>query len=129
MIDFPRILKKRTGYIERIKPFIRKNVAKVLTGQRRVGKCFLLYQLIEEVLNEEPDANIIYINLEDFEFNTLQTAQDLHAYVTSQSKVKERNIILRISESGILLLVTGLQTEVKFWKIWYIIIYYTGDMR
>ena len=68
-MDFPRILKKRKGYIERIKPFMRKSVAKVLTGQRRVGKSFLLYQLIEEILREEPNANIIYINLEDFEFS------------------------------------------------------------
>ena len=52
-MDFPRILKKRKGYIERIKPFMRKSVAKVLTGQRRVGKSLLLYQLIEEILGEE----------------------------------------------------------------------------
>lgn len=93
MINFPRILKKRKGYIARIKPFMRKSVAKVLTGQRRVGKSFLLYQLIEEILNEEPNANIIYINLEDFAFNSLQTAQDLHSYIASQSKEKERNYI------------------------------------
>ena len=59
-MNFPRILKKRKGYIDRIKPFMQKSVAKVLTGQRRVGKSFLLYQLIEEILAEEPDANIIY---------------------------------------------------------------------
>lgn len=49
---------------------MQKSVAKVLTGQRRVGKSFLLYQLIEEILGEEPDANIIYINLEDFAFSS-----------------------------------------------------------
>ena len=43
-MNFPRILKKRKGYIDRIKPFMQKSVAKVLTGQRRVGKSFLLYQ-------------------------------------------------------------------------------------
>ena len=58
-MNFPRILKKRKGYIDRIKPFMQKSVVKVLTGQRRVGKSFLLYQLIEEILGEEPDANII----------------------------------------------------------------------
>ena len=61
-MNFPRILKKRKGYIDRIKPFMQKSVAKVLTGQRCVGKSFFLYQLIEEILGEEPDANIIYIN-------------------------------------------------------------------
>lgn len=74
-MNFPRILKKRKGYIDRIKPFMQKSVVKVLTGQRRVGKSFLLYQLIEEILAKEPDANIIYVNLEDFTFSSLQTAQ------------------------------------------------------
>lgn len=92
-MDFPRILKKRKDYIERIKPFMRKSVAKVLTGQRRVGKSFLLYQLIEEILGEEPNANIIYINLEDFAFSSLQTAQDLHSYIISQSQKKGKNYI------------------------------------
>jgi hypothetical protein len=36
-MEFPKTLIKRNGYIERIKPFMRKNIAKVLTGQRRVG--------------------------------------------------------------------------------------------
>ena len=92
-MNFPRILKKRKGYIDRIKPFMQKSVVKVLTGQRRVGKSFLLYQLIEEILGEEPDANIIYINLEDFAFSSLQTAEDLHSYTISHSKEKAKNYI------------------------------------
>ena len=92
-MNFPRILKKRKGYIVRIKPFMQKSVAKVLTGQRRVGKSFLLYQLIEEILAEEPDANIIYVNLEDFTFSSLQTAEDLHSYIISHSKEKVKNYI------------------------------------
>ena len=92
-MNFPRILKKRKGYIDRIKPFMQKSVAKVLTGQRRVGKSFLLYQLIEEILAEEPDANIIYVNLEDFTFSSQQTAEDLHSYIISHSKEKVKNYI------------------------------------
>ena len=92
-MNFPRILKKRKGYIDLIKPFMQKSVAKVLTGQRRVGKSFLLYQLIEEILAEEPDANIIYVNLEDFTFSSLQTAEDLHSYIISHSKEKVKNYI------------------------------------
>ena len=93
-MNFPRILKKRKGYIDRIKPFMQKSVIKVLTGQRRVGKSFLLYQLIEEILAEEPDANIIYVNLEDFTFSSQQTAEDLHPYIISHSKEKLRIISL-----------------------------------
>lgn len=92
-MNFPRTLKKRKGYIERIQPFMRKSVAKVLTGQRRVGKSFLLYQLMEVIVGEEPAANIIYINLEDFAFSSLQTAEDLHSYIIAHCKERKRNYI------------------------------------
>ena len=82
-MNFPRILKKRKGYIDRIKPFMQKSVVKVLTGQRRVGKSFLLYQLIEEILGKEPDANIIYINLEI-----------LHSVLYKQQKIYTRTSFL-----------------------------------
>ena len=101
MIKFSRILKKRKGYVEQIEPFMQKSVAKVLTWQRRVGKSFLLYQLIEEILNKEPNANTIYINLEDFAFSSLQTAQGLHSYITSQNKEKERIYIFIDEIQGI----------------------------
>ena len=39
----------RLDYLERISPFIRKGLIKVLTGQRRVGKSFILYQLMDEI--------------------------------------------------------------------------------
>ena len=65
-MDLPQTLINRKGYSERIKPFMRKSIAKVLTGQRRVGKSFLLFQLMKQVLEEEPNANIIYINFEEY---------------------------------------------------------------
>ena len=43
-----------------------KPMAKVFTGQRRVGKSFMLFQIIRIILDNEPDANIIYINNEYF---------------------------------------------------------------
>ena len=92
-MEFPKTLIKRNGYIERIKPFMRKNIAKVLTGQRRVGKSFLLYQLMDQLLVEEPDANIIYINFEDFAFSHIQTAEDMHAYIMSKFRKEKYNYI------------------------------------
>lgn len=92
-MNLPKTLIKRKGYIDKIKPFVQKSVAKVLTGQRRVGKSFLLYQIIEEILIENPKANIIYINLEDFAFSFLQTAEDLYNYIVSQSQNNGYNYI------------------------------------
>jgi len=37
----------RLVYSERIKPFIGKEIIKVITGQRRVGKSYILFQYNE----------------------------------------------------------------------------------
>ena len=85
-MKIPKTIKKRDGYIARIVPFMRKPLIKVLTGQRRVGKSYLLFQLMEQVLNEEPDAHIIYINREDMEFDFMRTAADLNNYILANRK-------------------------------------------
>lgn len=38
---------KRELYLGRIKPFVNTQMIKVLTGQRRVGKSFLIFQLMD----------------------------------------------------------------------------------
>lgn len=83
-MELPQRLIERTGYLERTKPFMRKNIAKVLTGQRRVGKSFLLFQLMKYVLEEEPEANIIYLNFEDLSFSSIRTPEEMSAYITSK---------------------------------------------
>ncbi len=75
---------KRPLYIDRIKPFIGKQIIKVLTGQRRVGKSYILLQLIDEIITLQPDANIIYINIEITEFDKIRTHSALYQYVTEK---------------------------------------------
>ena len=54
---------KRTVYLNRIKPFINKDIIKVITGMRRSGKTVLLQQIQAELLNRgKSKANFIYIN-------------------------------------------------------------------
>lgn len=53
----------REAYTSRVEPFIGKPIVKVFTGQRRVGKSFILYQIMENILNENPTAHIFYIIL------------------------------------------------------------------
>ena len=39
----------RMIYLDRIKPFIDTQIIKVLVGQRRVGKSFMLFQLMDYI--------------------------------------------------------------------------------
>lgn len=92
-MKIPANIKKRDSYIKRIIPFMRKPIIKVLTGQRRVGKSFILFQLIEEIRAEEPDAHIVYINKEDMEFDYMQNAKELYEYVQQRNNLDKRNYI------------------------------------
>ena len=53
MTKFPSILYHRDTYIERVKPFMRTPIVKVMIGHRRVGKSFILFQLIDLIKSEE----------------------------------------------------------------------------
>lgn len=92
-MKLPKNIVRRECYTTAVEPFMRKSIIKALTGQRRVGKSFLLFQLIEKIKEESPDANIIYINREDFEFEFMQTAKELHEYVQARLKENVYNYI------------------------------------
>lgn len=83
-MKIPKNIITRDSYISRIVPFMRKPIIKVLTGERRVGKSYLLYQLIQKIQSEETENNIIYINKEDMAFDPIQDALGLHEYVVSK---------------------------------------------
>lgn len=52
----------RQPYIEHIRRFLGKGMIIALTGQRRVGKSYIIRQLVTEIKTDSPQANIIYIN-------------------------------------------------------------------
>ena len=93
MARIPSKVQRRDTYIERIKPFMRTNAVKVMIGHRRVGKSYILYQLINLIKEEEKDANIIYINKEDLEFEFIANYRDLYAYVKERLVDEHRNYI------------------------------------
>lgn len=87
------VIFNRDTYIKRIKPFMRTNAVKVMTGHRRVGKSYILYQLINLIKNEDSNANIIYINKEDLEFEFITNYQNLYDYIKANLKEDLRNYI------------------------------------
>jgi len=73
---------ERPDYLKRLAPFMGKPVIKVLVGQRRVGKSFLLYQIMDTLKKEGvPEERIVYINKELHDFEEIRNERDLIAYV------------------------------------------------
>jgi len=87
---------KREFYLQKIRPFVNKQLIKVLTGQRRVGKSYILQQIKDEIITANPNANIIFINLEKLEFSHIQNYTQLSEFI--QSKTKPENNYLFIDE-------------------------------
>jgi len=85
---------KRPYYSTRIIPFIDKQIIKVLTGQRRVGKSFVLYQLMDEIKKRNKKANIVYINRELEEFLFIQDNKDLNNYLKDKWQEGKSNYLI-----------------------------------
>ncbi|MBD1431836.1 ATP-binding protein [Sphingobacterium sp. DN00404] len=71
----------RPLYTNRIIPFIDKPVIKVLTGQRRVGKSYVMLQLMNYIRDNVQEANIVYINMEMENFVHIKSNIELNAYL------------------------------------------------
>jgi len=71
----------RPVYYARIEPFINTDIIKVIVGQRRVGKSYLLYEIMSNLLDKNPKTDIIYINKENLEFDAIKTYLDLYNYI------------------------------------------------
>ncbi len=84
----------REIYKKNIDRYIGKEIIKVLIGQRRVGKSYLLFQAIDSIKERYPEANIIYINLETNEFDKLTTSDLLYSYIKSKTRSGELNFLL-----------------------------------
>ncbi|MBI5413567.1 ATP-binding protein [Candidatus Peregrinibacteria bacterium] len=75
-----KIYKERPYYLNQIRPFIGSDLIKVLVGQRRVGKSYILFQLIDEIKAKDKKANIVYINKEENEYDAIVNYHDLIVY-------------------------------------------------
>ncbi len=83
----------RKKYLDKILPFIGKQLIKVLTGQRRTGKSYILKQTIQYIEQNIPDANIIYIDKENLKFSTIRNAGELNDYVLAHTVDSVKNFV------------------------------------
>lgn len=82
----------RQEYLNKIEKYFDKETIIVLTGQRRVGKSYMLKQLIERK-SKETDTNIIFIDKEKREYDFIQTYRELNAYIDERLQTEKRNYI------------------------------------
>lgn len=87
-----RIL-KRTNYLSVLKRLKGTPDIKVLTGIRRCGKSEILKQYANEIRQSEEEANIIFIDLNDFSLQSLLKDKNLFDYVTGKYKEGVKNYL------------------------------------
>lgn len=70
---------KQTIYLNQIEPFIDKDIIKIITGIRRSGKSVLLQQIQTELVKRgKKQANFIYMNFENLQYEALLDYRDLN---------------------------------------------------
>ena len=67
---------ERPIYIQQVVKHIGKGLIIVLVGQRRAGKSYVL-KMMRERIEKEDNSNIIYIDKEKREFDSIKNYQDL----------------------------------------------------
>lgn len=83
----------RIFYTDKIKKYLGRNTIIILTGQRRVGKSYLL-RLIRDSFDKNPGDNIIFIDKEKKEYDGIKDYSDLNAFIDTHRKKGKRNFIL-----------------------------------
>ena len=85
---------ERQDFLQKLINTIYTPDIKVITGIRRSGKSKLLEMFIENLKNQIPDANIIHINYNLFQFSTLKNAAALNEYVENLYAPNKENFLL-----------------------------------
>lgn len=83
----------RQAYIDKIEKYLGKETIIVLVGQRRVGKSYIM-KTVRDQKASNPDNNIIYIDKEKREFDSIRNYQDLNQYIDEHFVASKHNYIL-----------------------------------
>ena len=83
----------RQSYIDKIEKYLGKEIIIVLVGQRRVGKSCMM-KMIRDRKKADDCNNIIFIDKEKREFDSIQTYLDLNDYIGEHFLSDKHNYIL-----------------------------------
>ena len=87
---------QRNKYLNELVSLQGNGMIKVITGMRRCGKSYLLFNIFVSYLREQGinPEQIIKINLEDFKHRALRNPNNMYSYVESQIKDDRTHYIL-----------------------------------
>ena len=85
-------LVSRPNYYSKVEKLLGKGILIVLIGQRRVGKSYVMKELVQRKQTE--DANVIYIDKEKTAFDFIADYKDLVTYIDEQRKPQKHSYIL-----------------------------------
>ena len=83
----------RQQYLDKIEKYLGKDTIIILTGQRRIGKSYLL-RLFRNKIEKDSLTNVIFIDKEKKDFDDINTYQDLNAYIDRRLAKGMSNYIL-----------------------------------
>ena len=76
---------KREIYLEQIRPYYDSDIIKVIVGVRRAGKSILLDTIKDELIDRGVSGDrIIYLNLEDMDYDYIVDASDLNEEIKAR---------------------------------------------
>ena len=82
----------RQSYLEKIERYLGKDTIIILTGQRRIGKSYIL-RLFRDKVSKDAGSNVIFIDKEKHEFDEIKTYKDLNAYIEERRNKAKTNFI------------------------------------
>jgi predicted AAA+ superfamily ATPase len=84
----------RQRYLEKSLIYLDKEIIKILTGQRRVGKSYLLFQLMKHLIQNRSGSNVIFISKELPEFRFIKSGADLLHFLVDKQKPKNNYLFI-----------------------------------
>ncbi len=100
----------RKTYIDKLSPYLHNKLVKVILGQRRVGKSFLLRMMIKHLIEKQkvPGKNILYINKDIAALDFIDSSNQLIKVVNEYRHVMK-------PKGKVFLLLDEVQ-EIKEWE-------------
>ena len=81
--QFPELGYLREQYLDKIQHYLGNRLIKVIVGQRRVGKSYLLRQIIKQLVGKGVNpVNFFYLNKEYTDFDFVAHYTDLESLIT-----------------------------------------------